>query len=82
MLTAAFVLIFAVSAVSLLLGFFLYLRPVEAIDTQKKFYEKINWRMEPISLEKEIRNTKIMGFLLITVTFAVVAYAILGSYWP
>lgn len=53
------------SLASLCLGIFLILKPYLAIQIQKKFYEKINWRMEPISVEKEIRNTRAMGWFLI-----------------
>ena len=52
----------------LALGFFIYLKPSLTIDIQKKFYEKINWRIEPISLAKEIRNTRLMGLFLIVFT--------------
>jgi len=54
-----------ISVVSLGVGSFIYLKPRWTIDLQKNFYEKINWRIEPISLVKEIRNTKIMGLFLI-----------------
>lgn len=42
-------------------GSVLFVRPKAAIALQKKFYEKINWRIEPVSMEKEIRNTRLMG---------------------
>jgi len=35
-----------------------------AIEIQKRFYARINWRIEPISMQKELRNTKIMGIFL------------------
>ena len=47
------------------LGAFIFLRPRKVIDFQIRFYELINWKIIPISMEKEIRNTKIMGFILI-----------------
>jgi hypothetical protein len=59
------------SLVSLCLGIFLMRKPRLAIQIQKKFYEKINWRMEPISMEKEIRNTRLMGGFLILIFIAV-----------
>jgi hypothetical protein len=59
------------SAISLLIGFMLMLRPSFAIEIQKKFYAKINWRIEPISIEKEIRHTRLMG--LFTVIFLLAA---------
>jgi hypothetical protein len=39
-------------------------RPELAIEIQKRFYAKINWRIEPVSMPKEIRNTRIMGWFL------------------
>lgn len=42
-------------------GIVCFCKPSRAIEIQKKFYEKINWRIEPIDMAKELRNTKIMG---------------------
>jgi len=50
--------------VAVILGLFLFFKPSQTIALQIKFYEMINWRMEPISMSKEIRNTKFMGLLL------------------
>lgn len=58
-------ILFSFSAI--VIGFVLFLNPAFAIEMQRRFYEKINWRIEPISMQKEIRNTKIMGLFLITV---------------
>jgi hypothetical protein len=55
-------LIFAV--VGIVVGIFVFFNPALVIKTQIKFYEKINWRMEPISMPKEIKNTRIMGLVL------------------
>lgn len=52
---------------STLIGIFLILKTEKALELQKKFYEKINWKIEPISLKKELRNTKIMGYILILI---------------
>ena len=46
---------------SLIFGLFLLFKPGLAIELQRRFYEKINWRIEPVSMTKEIRNTRIMG---------------------
>jgi hypothetical protein len=56
-----------ISAASIIIGLFIFFKPDLTIEIQKKFYEKINWRIEPISMQKEIRNTKIMGILLVVV---------------
>jgi len=45
---------------------------------QKKFYAKINWRIEPISMQKEIRNTKIMGIFLVSLALATIIYPFLN----
>ena len=55
------------SLVSLFVGVFLAAKPQQAMKIQIKFYEKINWRVEPISIDKEIRNTRAMGVLLLVV---------------
>ena len=52
-------------AVVLVVGLFVALRPEKTIEIQQKFYAKINWRIEPISMSKEIRNTRLMGLFLV-----------------
>jgi hypothetical protein len=59
---------------SIAIGLFLFFRPGLAINIQIKFYEKINWRIAPVSLLKEIRNTKIMGVFLIVIGLATIVY--------
>jgi len=54
-----------ISAGSVIVGLFLFIKPSLVIELQKKFYEKINWRIEPVSMPKEIRNTRIMGLFLV-----------------
>jgi hypothetical protein len=55
----------SLSFVFLLIGIFIARKPLWVIEAQKAFYAKINWRMEPISLKKEIRNTRLMGLFLV-----------------
>lgn len=58
-------IVFMVIAIfSLAFGAFLVFKPLAAFELQRRFYEKINWRIEPISIEKEIRHTKWMGIFL------------------
>jgi len=64
-------------AISILIGLFLFLNPDLAIEIQKKFYARINWRIEPISIPKEIRNTKIMGLFLIILSLLAMGYALI-----
>ena len=70
------VLFYTFEALSALLGLgcgvvcFRY--PELAIHFQTRLYAFVNWRMEPISMKKEIRNTRIMGAILLLISFAVV----------
>jgi len=52
----------------------LILRPTWAIEIQRRFYEMINWRMIPVSMPKEIRNTRIMGIMLLVIAVAAVCF--------
>ena len=71
MVIASNILFFVIAVFAAAFGFFLYFSPCQAFEIQKKFYALINWRIEPISLEKEIRNTKCMGiFLFVFIFFA------------
>ncbi len=56
-----------ISIVTICLGFFLFFKPAVAIELQRRFCEDINWRRGPVSMTKEIRNTKVMGLLLVAV---------------
>ena len=51
--------------VSVILGLGMFLKPADTIEIQRRFYLKINWRIEPVSMPKEIRNTKLMGIFMI-----------------
>ncbi|MDI6606613.1 MAG: hypothetical protein QME65_05690, partial [Candidatus Omnitrophota bacterium] len=60
-------------------GLFVFFKPNLTIEIQKKFYEKINWRIEPISMQKEIRNTKIMGGFLVIVAIITIIYSLVNT---
>ena len=64
---------------SILMGVFLIFKPSSAISFQKKFYEMINWRIEPISMAKELRNTRIMGAFLLVLDLFTVFYLLIKS---
>jgi len=40
-------------------------KPKKTIDIQITLYRPFNWKLEPISMEKEIRNTRIMGLTVL-----------------
>jgi len=58
-------------------GLIMFLRPASVIAFQIKFYELINWRIQPISMPKEMRNTRIMGLLLILAPPAAIIYTLI-----
>lgn len=51
--------------IAMIIGILLIWQPKRAIDIQIAFYRLINWKIEPISMEKEIRNTRIMGLAVV-----------------
>lgn len=69
-----------VSALGIIIGLFIFSKPELTIEIQKKFYAKINWRIEPVSMPKEIRNTKIMGIFLAIVAIATAAYYLINTF--
>ena len=56
-----------VDILALALGLFIYIKPERVIEFQRQFYRSINWNMEPISMAKEISNTRLMGLFLMFV---------------
>jgi hypothetical protein len=56
------------SILGLFTGLFCAIKPALCIEMQKRFYAKINWRMEPIFMEKEIYNTRFMGWFLVIIS--------------
>ena len=67
-------LVLLISVISFVIGLFLIFKPASAIELQRRFHELINWRIEPISMAKEIRNTKLMGLCLIIVVALTLLY--------
>ena len=55
-----------IATIAIIAGALITWRPRKAIDLQIAFYRLINWKMEPISMEKEVRKTRIMGAILLT----------------
>ena len=68
-------LIFVIIALlAFLMGIYVYSQPLKIIDIQRRFYLLINWKIEPVSMQKEIRNTKAMGLFLIIFVIIVCVY--------
>ncbi len=62
------------SLTGLMAGAFMVINPHLSIEIQKRFYYLINWKIEPVSLSKEIRNTRIMGWLLLFLSAATLLF--------
>ena len=56
---------FTIASIAIIVGTLIAWKPRKAIDFQIAFYRLINWKMEPISMEKEVRNTRIMGAIVL-----------------
>ena len=56
-----------VSTVAILFGALIAWKPRKVIDLQTALYRPFNWKLEPISMEKEIRNTRLMGLALVVI---------------
>jgi hypothetical protein len=52
----------------IVVGLLVYFYPVSVMRIQVKFYEKINWRIEPISLQKEFDRTRNTGLYLVVLS--------------
>lgn len=55
----------SITLIILSFGILCVRRPERAIELQRKFYEKINWKLEPIVLKQELKNTRIMGMFMV-----------------
>ena len=58
-------ILIVISIASAVMGVVFATAPRKTINAQIAFYRLINWNVEPISWEKEIRNTRIMGIIAI-----------------
>lgn len=66
--------------VGLIFGIWVFFNTEPILKVQSKFYEKTNWLMVPISMLKEVRNTRIMAAILIIISIASAAYLIMESF--
>ena len=73
------IILLMLAAVSLGVGVLYSSRPELAIEWQKRAYASFNWHIEPISLEKELRNMKVMGKFLIFISMATIIYIIVNK---
>ncbi len=67
----------ALAAIVIVLGALIAWKPKKTIEIQIALYKSFNWKLEPISLEKEIRNTRIMGLAALIIGIFSLIYIIL-----
>ncbi|MEK6732581.1 MAG: hypothetical protein AABY55_03055 [Candidatus Omnitrophota bacterium] len=53
-------------------------KPRKVIEIQIALYRPFNWKIEPISMEKEIRNTRIMGLAVLVLGIFSLAWILLS----
>ncbi|MCX5680513.1 MAG: hypothetical protein NTZ95_07750 [Candidatus Omnitrophica bacterium] len=61
------------------LGALVAWKPKKTIDIQIAIYRLFNWKIEPISMEKEIRNTRIMGMAVLILGILALIYILLAK---
>jgi len=54
-----------IAVIAIVFGALVAWKPKKAIDIQIALYRPFNWKIEPISMEKEIKNTRIMGLVVL-----------------
>lgn len=54
-----------IAVIAVLFGALIAWKPKKVIDIQIALYRPFNWKIEPISMDKEIRNTRIMGMTIL-----------------
>ncbi len=61
------------STAGFVIGLVLIRAPGFCIELQRKFYALLNWRIEPISMKRELRSTRFLGvFLVILCIFGLI----------
>jgi hypothetical protein len=63
--------------IAIVFGALVAWKPKKTIDIQIALYRPFNWKIEPISMEKEIRNTRIMGLAVLILGILSLVYILL-----
>lgn len=64
--------------IAIVFGVMVAWKPKKVIDIQIAFYRLINWKIEPVSMEKEITNTRIMGASVLILGAIALIYILLS----
>ena len=63
--------------IAIVFGALVAWKPKKTIDIQIALYRPFNWKLEPISMVKEIRNTRIMGLTVLILGILSLIYILL-----
>lgn len=63
--------------IGMIFGALITWKPKKAIDIQIALYKPFNWKLEPIDMDKEIRNTRIMGMTVLILTVISLVYILI-----
>ena len=64
-------------AVVVVFGALIAWKPKKVIDIQIALYRLFNWKIEPVSMEKEIKNTRVMGLVVLILGASSLIYILL-----
>lgn len=62
----------SVAVFGILLGILSAASPKRSIELYQKMMQKFNWRVEPIHYERELRNTRVLGTLMLLTSVGIV----------
>ncbi len=67
------------AVITIALGTLVASSPKKVIDIQIALYRSCNWKLEPISMEKELKNTRMMGLAAAILGIIALLYLLLCS---
>jgi hypothetical protein len=62
---------------SIAFGLLLIMKPAKAIELQRRAHVKFNWRLEPVNMTTEIRNTQMLGFMIMGALLTFIVYTVI-----
>ncbi len=67
-----------IAVIAIAFGALVAWKPKKVIEIQIAIYRPFNWKIEPISMEKEIRNTRIMGMVVLVLATLSLGFILLS----
>lgn len=68
-----------IAVTAMVIGGLIAWKSKEIIAMQIAFYRLLNWDIKPIDMDKEIRNTRIMGMAVLILSIAAFMYIVISS---